>query len=107
LRSARALSQKRRTSSRKEESNQKPIPPRNSPKGATTKMDPATQAVVKQLLEENTATKAEAKVARQIAKELKDQQVLKEVRGQGKRAAQPPGSFSRIIPDNKFYCPGV
>ena len=47
-------------------------------KEAIAKMDPATQAVVKQLLEENTATKAEAKEARQIAKELKDQQVLKE-----------------------------
>jgi len=42
------------------------------------KMDPATQAVVKQLLEENTATKAEAQEARKIAKELQDQQVLKE-----------------------------
>ena len=34
-------------------------------KEAIAKMDPATQAVIKQLLEENTATKAEAKEARQ------------------------------------------
>ena len=47
-------------------------------KEAIAKMDPATQAVVKQLQEENTATKAEAQEARKIAKELKDQQVLKE-----------------------------
>ena len=63
--------------------------------------------ILKSILEENIATNAEAKVARQIAKELKDQQVLKGVRGKGRRAAQPPGSFSRIIPDDKFYCQGV
>jgi len=42
------------------------------------KMDPATQAVVKQLLEENAATKTAAKEAKQIAKELKDEKILKE-----------------------------
>jgi Asp-tRNA(Asn)/Glu-tRNA(Gln) amidotransferase B subunit len=42
------------------------------------KMDPATQAIVKQLLEENVVTKAEAKEARQIAKELKEEKILKE-----------------------------
>lgn len=47
-------------------------------KEAIAKMDPATQAIVKQLLDENIATKEEAKEAKQIAKELKDQQVLKE-----------------------------
>ncbi len=47
-------------------------------KEAIAEMDPATQAIVKQLLDENVATKAEAKEAKQIAKELKDQQVLKE-----------------------------
>jgi hypothetical protein len=47
-------------------------------KEAIAKMDPATQAVVKQLLEENAVTKTEAREARQIVKELKDQQVLKE-----------------------------
>lgn len=47
-------------------------------KEALEKMDPATQAIVKQLQEENTATKAEAREARQMAKELKDEQVLKE-----------------------------
>jgi hypothetical protein len=47
-------------------------------KEAIAKMDPATQAVVKQLLEENAVTKSEAREARQIVKELKDQQVLKE-----------------------------
>ena len=36
------------------------------------KMDPATQGIVKQLQEENTATKAEAREARQMAKELKE-----------------------------------
>ena len=41
-------------------------------KEALEKMDPATQAIVKQLQEENTATKAEAREARQIAKELKE-----------------------------------
>ena len=41
-------------------------------KEALEKMDPATQAIVKQLHEENTATKAEAREARQIAKELKE-----------------------------------
>ena len=41
-------------------------------------MDPETQAVVKQLLEENVVTKAEAKEAKQIAKELKDEKILKE-----------------------------
>jgi hypothetical protein len=45
---------------------------------------------VEQLLEEDTATKIKAKVARQIAKELIDQQVPKGVRGQSRRAAQPP-----------------
>jgi hypothetical protein len=47
-------------------------------KEAIAKMDPATQAVVKQLLEENAVTKAEAREARQIAKELKDEKILKE-----------------------------
>ena len=47
-------------------------------KEAIAKMDPETQAVVKQLLEENAVTKNEAREARQIVKELKDQQVLKE-----------------------------
>lgn len=47
-------------------------------KEAIAKMDPATQAVVKQLLVENALTKTEAREARQIVKELKDQQVLKE-----------------------------
>ena len=47
-------------------------------KEALEKMDPATQAIVKQLQEENTATKAEAREARQMAKELKDEQVQKE-----------------------------
>ena len=42
------------------------------------KMDPATQAIVKQLLEENTATKAEAAEARKLAKELKEKEILKE-----------------------------
>ena len=42
------------------------------------KMDPATQAIVKQLLEENVVTKAEAKEAKQIVKELKEEQILKE-----------------------------
>lgn len=42
------------------------------------KMDPATQAVVKQLLEENVVTKAEAKEAKQIVKELKEEKILKE-----------------------------
>jgi len=41
-------------------------------KEALEKMDPATQAIVKQLQEENTATKAEAREARQMAKELKE-----------------------------------
>lgn len=63
--------------------------------------------ILKSILEENIATNAEVKVARQIAKELKDQQVLKGVRGKGRRAAQPPGSFSWIIPVDKFYCHGV
>lgn len=53
-------------------------PARALSKEAIAKMDPGTQAIVKQLLEENTATKAEAQEARKIAKELKDQQVLKE-----------------------------
>ena len=47
-------------------------------KEAIAKMDPETQAVVKQLLEENVVTKAEAKEAKQIAKELKDEKILKE-----------------------------
>ena len=42
------------------------------------KMDPATQAIVKQLLEENVVTKAEAKEAKQIVKELKEEKILKE-----------------------------
>ena len=41
-------------------------------KEALEKMDPATQAIVKQFLEENTVTKAEAREARQMAKELKE-----------------------------------
>jgi hypothetical protein len=40
-----------------------------------------------ELPEENTATKAEAKVARQIANELKDQLGSERVRGQSRRAA--------------------
>lgn len=44
-------------------------------------MDPATQAIVKQLQEENTATKAEAREARQMAKELKESGG--EARGEG------------------------
>ena len=47
-------------------------------KDALEKMDPATQAIVKQLQDENEATKAEAREARQMAKELKDEQVLKD-----------------------------
>ena len=47
-------------------------------KEAIAKMDPATQAIVKQLLDENNATKAEAQEARRIAKELKDEKILKE-----------------------------
>ena len=47
-------------------------------KETIAKMDPATQAVVKQLLEENVVTKAEAKEARQIVKELKEEKILKE-----------------------------
>jgi Asp-tRNA(Asn)/Glu-tRNA(Gln) amidotransferase B subunit len=47
-------------------------------KEAIAKMDPETQAVVKQLLEENIVTKAEAKEAKQIAKELKEEKILKE-----------------------------
>jgi len=47
-------------------------------KEAIAKMDPATQAVVKQLLEENVVTKAEAKEAKQIVKELKEEKILKE-----------------------------
>jgi Asp-tRNA(Asn)/Glu-tRNA(Gln) amidotransferase B subunit len=47
-------------------------------KEAIAKMDPETQAIVKQLLEENNTTKAEAKEARQIAKELKEEKILKE-----------------------------
>ena len=47
-------------------------------KEAIAKMDPATQAVVKHLLEENVVTKAEAKEAKQIAKELKEEKILKE-----------------------------
>jgi hypothetical protein len=47
-------------------------------KEAIAKMDPETQAVVKQLLEENVVTKAEAKEAKQIAKELKEEKVLKQ-----------------------------
>ena len=41
-------------------------------KEALEKMHPATQAIVKQLQEENTATKAEAREARQMATELKE-----------------------------------
>jgi len=47
-------------------------------KEAIAKMDPETQAVVKQLLEENAVTKTEAREARQIAKELRDEKILKE-----------------------------
>ena len=41
-------------------------------KEALEKMDPATQAIVKQLQKENTATKAEAREAREMATELKE-----------------------------------
>ena len=41
-------------------------------KEALVKMDPATQAIVKQLQKENTATKAEARGAREMATELKE-----------------------------------
>ena len=41
-------------------------------KEALEKMDPATQAIVKQLQKENTATKAEARGAREMAKERKE-----------------------------------
>ena len=41
-------------------------------KEALEKMDPATQAIVKQLQKENTATKAEARGAREMATELKE-----------------------------------
>jgi hypothetical protein len=47
-------------------------------KESIAKMDPETQTIVKQLLEENNATKAEAQEARRIAKELKDEKILKE-----------------------------
>lgn len=47
-------------------------------KEAIAKMDPATQSIVKQLLEENVVTKAKADNAEKLAKELQDQQVLKE-----------------------------
>ena len=47
-------------------------------KESIAKMDPATQAIVKQLLDENNATKAEAQEARRMAKELKDEKILKE-----------------------------
>jgi Asp-tRNA(Asn)/Glu-tRNA(Gln) amidotransferase B subunit len=47
-------------------------------KEAIAKMDPETQSIVKQLLDENNATRAEAKEARQIAKELKEEKILKE-----------------------------
>lgn len=47
-------------------------------KESISKMEPQTQAIVKQLLDENNAIKAEAREARQIAKELKDEKILKE-----------------------------
>ena len=62
----------------KNEGEGKESPAESLSKEAIAKMDPATQAVVKQLLEENAVTKTEAREARQIVKELKDQQVLKE-----------------------------
>lgn len=62
----------------KNEGEGKEGPAESLSKEAIAKTDPATQAVVKQLLEENAVTKTEAREARQIVKELKDQQVLKE-----------------------------
>ena len=62
----------------KNEGEGKEGPAESLSKEAIAKMDPATQAVVKQLLEENVVTKAEAREARQIAKELKDEKILKE-----------------------------
>ena len=50
----------------------------NCPKRPSPRWTLLTQAVVKQLLEENVVTKAEAKEAKQIAKELKDEKILKE-----------------------------
>jgi len=47
-------------------------------KESISKMEPQTQAIVKQLLDENNAIKAEAQEARKIAKELKDEKILKE-----------------------------
>jgi len=62
----------------KNEGEGKEGPAESLSKEAIAKMDPGTQAVVKQLLEENVVTKAEAREARQIAKELKDEKILKE-----------------------------
>ena len=50
-------------------------------KEALEKMDPATQVIVKQLLEENEATKSEAREARQMAKELEGKRRRSERRG--------------------------
>jgi len=47
-------------------------------KESISRMEPQTQAIVKQLLDENNAIKAEAQEARKIAKELKDEKILKE-----------------------------
>jgi hypothetical protein len=62
----------------KNEGEGKEGPAESLSKEAIAKMDPGTQAVVKQLLEENAVTKTEAREARQIAKELKDEKILKE-----------------------------
>ncbi|NPV63664.1 MAG: hypothetical protein HPY61_13755 [Methanotrichaceae archaeon] len=47
-------------------------------KEAIAKMDPATQAIVKELLEKNAATEAKAEAAEKVAKELKEEKILKE-----------------------------
>ncbi|MCK9566828.1 MAG: hypothetical protein M0Q43_12365, partial [Methanothrix sp.] len=60
------------------EGEEKEGPAESLSKEAIAKMDPGTQAVVKQLLEENVVTKAEAREAKQIAKELKEEKILKE-----------------------------
>ena len=41
-------------------------------------MDPKARSIIEKLLEDQQMTKAEADEAKRIAKELKDQQVLKE-----------------------------
>ena len=66
-------------------------------KEAIAKMYPATQALVKQLLEENAVTKNEAREARRIVKELKDRQVLKGLREHRCRSdllEHPPTPYS-------------